>query len=98
MALASESGSQPVIQTAELHRNLVAVHCFNDGNGRTARLMMTYHLLRHGYPLAIISIEKRPGYLASLDESNAGRSQPFSAFVIQCLQDSIAGLIGESHS
>jgi Fic family protein len=97
MALASESGSQPVIQAAELHDNLVAVHPFNDDNGRTARLM-NYHLLRHGYPFAIIPIEKRPEYLASLDESNAGRSQPFSAFVIQCMQDSIARFIGESHS
>lgn len=98
MTLANEPGSHPVIQAAELHYNLVAVHPFNDGNGRTARLMMNYHLLRHGYPLAIIPVEKRPEYLASLDESNAGRSQPFSAFVIQCLQDSIARLIGESHS
>ena len=32
------------------HRRLVEIHPFNDGNGRTARLLMNLVLLRGGYP------------------------------------------------
>ncbi len=37
LGLANREGVHPVLQAAELHYNLVAVHPFNDGNGRTAR-------------------------------------------------------------
>ena len=32
------------------HRRLVEIHPFNDGNGRTARLLMNLILIRGGYP------------------------------------------------
>jgi Fic family protein len=48
LELANLKGVHPVLQAAELHYNLVAIHPFADGNGRTARLLMNYHLLRHG--------------------------------------------------
>lgn len=34
----------------EAHRRLVDIHPFNDGNGRTARLLMNLILLRGGFP------------------------------------------------
>jgi Fic family protein len=34
----------------EAHRRLVDIHPFNDGNGRTARLLINLVLLRDGYP------------------------------------------------
>lgn len=94
-SLANQCDSHPVIQAAELHDNIVAVHPFNDGNGRTARLMMNYLLLRHGYPLVIVPVETRHEYLAALDEANTGRSEPFSAFLIRCVKNSILRLVGE---
>lgn len=96
ITLANQPQIHPVIQAAELHYNIVAIHPFNDGNGRTARLMMNYHLLRQGYPLTIVPVEKRPEYLAALEDANAGRSEPFSAFTIQCVLDSIIKVVGES--
>lgn len=96
ISLANQPHPHPIIQAAEFHYNIVAVHPFNDGNGRTARLMMNYHLLRHGYPLAIVPIDKRSDYLAALDEANTGRSQPLSTLLIQCVEDSIYRLIGEA--
>jgi Fic family protein len=49
-----------VLQASELHDNMVAVHPFADGNGRTARLLMNYDLLRHGFPHVIVPVERRP--------------------------------------
>ncbi len=44
----------PVLQAAEMHERLVSIHPFVDGNGRTARLVMNFILLQHGYPIVIL--------------------------------------------
>jgi Fic family protein len=55
------------------HRRLVDIHPFNDGNGRTARLLMNLVLLRGGYPPVAVRPEDRPAYLHALQEAQAGR-------------------------
>lgn len=94
LQLAHRVGVHPALQAAELHYNIVVIHPFADGNGRTARLLMNYHLLRHDYPLAIIEIERRAEYLAALERANSGECAPFAAFVITSIQRSIERLIG----
>lgn len=93
--LANAPGTPPALQAAELHYNLVAIHPFNDGNGRTARLLMNYHLLRNGYPHAIIEVTQRAEYLAALEEANAGRCERFAALVLRGAERSIWRLIGK---
>lgn len=93
--VASRAGVHPAIQAAELHYNLVAVHPFADGNGRIARLLMNAHMLRHGYPLVVIEVERRAEYLAALEEANEGRRERFAVFVIESAERSIMRLIGE---
>jgi Fic family protein len=96
LELANQKGAPPALQAAELHYNLVAIHPFNDGNGRTARLLMNYHLLRHGYPHAVIEVGERAEYLVALEEANDGRCGPFAAFVLRSVARSIRRLIGDS--
>jgi Fic family protein len=55
------------------HRRLVDIHPFNDGNGRTARLLMNLILVRGGYPPVAVRPEDRPAYVAALQEAQAGR-------------------------
>ncbi len=62
----------------EAHRRLVAIHPFNDGNGRTARLLMNLILIRAGYPPVAIRPQDRPAYLDALQHAQPG--QPASAF------------------
>lgn len=60
-------------QTAfEAHRRLVGIHPFNDGNGRTARLLMNLVLARAGYPPVAIRPEDRPAYIAALEIDQRG--------------------------
>ena len=40
------------------HRRLVDIHPFNDGNGRTARLVMNLILIRGGYPIRSLQQEQ----------------------------------------
>lgn len=54
------------------HRRLVEIHPFNDGNGRTARLLMNLVLIRAGYPPVAVRPEDRPSYIRALQEARAG--------------------------
>ncbi|MGB6942951.1 MAG: Fic family protein [Bryobacteraceae bacterium] len=54
------------------HRRLVDIHPFNDGNGRTARLVMNLILIRGGYPPIAVRPEDRPEYIRALQQSQAG--------------------------
>ena len=48
----------PLVRSALLHLNLIAIHPFNDGNGRTARILAAMELVRDGIrPPELISIE-----------------------------------------
>ena len=94
LELANRAGVHPVLGAAGLHCNLVAVHPFADGNGRTARLMMNYHLLRCGLPLTIIEVERRGEYLAALEEANAGRPVPLAGFIAGSVERSIGRVLG----
>lgn len=51
------------------HRRLVDIHPFNDGNGRTARLLMNLVLLRGGYPPISVRPEDRLAYISALQQS-----------------------------
>lgn len=55
------------------HRRLVAIHPFNDGNGRTARLLMNLVLIRGAYPPVAIRPEDRPAYIRALQLAEAGQ-------------------------
>ena len=55
------------------HRRLVDIHPFNDGNGRTARLLMNLVLIRGGYPPVAVRPEDRLDYIRSLQQAQAGQ-------------------------
>lgn len=56
--LRSPQGDPPLIRSALLHLNLIAIHPFNDGNGRTARILAGMELIRDGIRAPeLISIE-----------------------------------------
>ena len=65
----------PVALASEAHYQLVTIHPFVDGNGRTARLLMNMILLMTGYPLAIIRKTDRLAYINSLEKAQLGKSK-----------------------
>lgn len=60
---------------ADTHFELVTIHPFTDGNGRTARLLMNLILIQAGYPAAVIKKEERLKYLNSLEKAQLGGSK-----------------------
>ncbi len=74
------------------HRRLVDIHPFNDGNGRTARLVMNLMLIRGGYPPIAVRPEDRPEYIRALQRSQAGHgSESFD----NLLYDRLDATLGE---
>ncbi|MBP9014277.1 MAG: Fic family protein [Smithella sp.] len=66
---------------AILHRELVTIHPFIDGNGRAARLLMNLALLQTGYPVAIIPPVLRREYLDTLNKTHKGDDKPFNKLI-----------------
>ncbi|MBN8596974.1 MAG: Fic family protein [Planctomycetes bacterium] len=95
--LSGDAGVHPVLRAAELHYNLVAIHPFADGNGRTSRLMMNALLLASGYPLVVIEVDRRAEYLRALDEANQGRVEAFGGFVLSATERSLGRILGDTH-
>ncbi len=79
-------GEHPIHIAAYLHDELVRIHPFIDGNGRTARLLMNLYLLGKGY--VIISLkgdaESRIAYYKALEASHVENSpEAFKSLVAQ---------------
>jgi Fic family protein len=64
------------------HFDLVTIHPFGDGNGRTSRLMMNFIQQYHHLPIAPVHNEDRGEYIQSLMQSREEKSlEPFFDFM-----------------
>lgn len=74
----------PSLETiAYSHLQLAKIHPFLDGNGRCARLVMNYHLLKQGYAPVTIPIERKDEYFACLEAFKVEKEiTPFINFLI----------------
>jgi Fic family protein len=57
----------PVVRATLLHGEFVKIHPFIDGNGRTARLLLNFEMMKYGYTPVIIKNEQRASYYDVLD-------------------------------
>ena len=71
----------PVERAAKMHADLVIIHPFRDGNGRTSRLVMNLELMRAGFPTVIIPVEDRAAYYENLGK--AGKDTDYGPFAQQ---------------
>lgn len=83
------AGVRGLFAAAVAHTWLVTVHPFVDGNGRVARLLMNLMLMRHGYPIAIVTKEDRLRYYDALEFSQASDLTPFVVLVAECIEESL---------
>lgn len=82
----------PVLIAAYLHDELVHIHPFIDGNGRTSRLLMNLYLLRHGYMLVVLKgkDEDRIAYYTALESSHVNDSpEAFQLLIIESERQSL---------
>ena len=84
--------THPVLTAAYLHDELVRIHPFIDGNGRTSRLLMNLYLLRNGY--TIINLkggnEDKISYYKALEASHVDNDpKAFQKFVAEAEKASL---------
>ncbi|MFY8035509.1 MAG: Fic family protein, partial [Cyclobacteriaceae bacterium] len=60
------------------HFDLVSIHPFTDGNGRTSRLVMNYIQAYHQQPLTLVNAADRAAYISAITQSREQENlEPF---------------------
>ena len=67
---------------AESHWSFLRIHPFDDGNGRTARLLTNYVLLRKEMPPIVIKSDDRDRYFGALHNADLGHMLPLARFML----------------
>jgi Fic family protein len=78
-----------IIWAAVAHTWFVTIHPFIDGNGRTARILMNLILMRHGYPISIISKEDRYRYYDTLEIAQTSDLSAFLSLMVECIHEGL---------
>jgi len=71
----------PVKLSAYAHHRLVDIHPFQDGNGRTARLLMNLILVNKGYCVVSIPPVLRHDYISALQQAQRSEAPSDAAFI-----------------
>lgn len=80
--LAEKQGSLHSIELAAYaHRRLVDIHPFQDGNGRTARLLMNLILINRGYCIVSIPPVLRHNYIVALQQAQREKNPSDESFL-----------------
>ncbi len=80
------SALHPVQLAALAHYKFVYIHPFEDGNGRTSRLLMNVILMQSGFPPVIVRKQDRHEYFRHLASANEGDVRPFVRFIAACTE------------
>ena len=71
----------PIELASSLHNKFVNIHPFTDGNGRAARLLMNWILLRNKFPPIIIEVSNKEQYYKAIEDADKGDQKPFAVFL-----------------
>ena len=95
----------PILRSVEAHLEIARIHPYEDGNGRTARLVQNFCLQERGYPAPIIKESERQLYFKLLRQALKDRSEskssiekpsdmeiPFHEFVASKVLESARGM------
>lgn len=84
----------PVLCAAWLHHRFVHIHPFADGNGRVARALMNWHLIKADFLPIAITHDRRIPYLYALQQADAGDLLPFVEFLLRSLRFMVHQVVG----
>jgi len=83
----SKESFNPVLIASEFHYKFIRIHPFDDGNGRTARILMNFILLQNGFPPVIIKTDDKINYfgesIVPLTHKFIEKAEKFEKFYIK---------------
>jgi Fic family protein len=89
----AQQNFNPILIAAEFHYKFIRIHPFDDGNGRTARILMNFILMQFHYPPVIVKTEDKANYFAALQLADAGNIEAFVEYIAQNLVRSLEIMI-----
>jgi Fic family protein len=75
----------PVVIASLFHHEFTAIHPFDDGNGRMARLLMNLVLMQNGLPPIVIKQQDRNNYYQVLRRADTGEYEPLIEYNAESL-------------
>jgi Fic family protein len=75
----------PVELGAILHNKLVRLHPFSDGNGRTARVVMNWILMKNKFPMFYIELRDKIHYYEAIEEGDKGNDGAIIHYIASVL-------------
>ncbi len=86
---ANKNKLHPFELATTIHAKLAWIHPFEDGNGRSARAIMNWILMKKGYPMFFIPFEKREEYYLTLEEADKGDNKTYIARMLNLIIDQV---------
>lgn len=77
----------PVEVGAILHNKLVRIHPFADGNGRTARVVMNWFLMKHKFPMFYVELRDKINYYKAIEEGDKGNDEAIVHYIAKVLME-----------
>jgi Fic family protein len=72
-----------------IHAKLTWIHPFEDGNGRLARTIMNWLLIKNGFPMFFIPFEKREEYYLTLEEADKENNKRYVSKMLRLIIDQV---------
>lgn len=69
------------VEAGWMHHRFVRTHPFQDGNGRTSRMLMAYAFIRRGEPPPVVPAGGRVDYINALEAANTGNLRAFTDYL-----------------
>ncbi|MFH0798506.1 MAG: Fic family protein [Candidatus Woesearchaeota archaeon] len=86
---ANKNRLHPFELAAMTHAKLAWIHPFEDGNGRTARAIMNWILIKKGYPMFFIPIEKREEYYMTIEKADNRNFKGYVSGMLRLIIDQV---------
>lgn len=85
----------PLAIAADFHQRFEHIHPFEDGNGRTGRLLFNWILLYYGYPPILFLYQNRRTYFNALNQADEGRKNKWYWYCIRTYKQSMQWLLDQ---
>jgi Fic family protein len=82
-------GLSPIEVAAHAHFWFAVIHPFTNGNGRTARLLTNFILLRNHYPFVVFNDNEKRQYRSLLYKADNGDFEPFLKYIARLAEQGI---------
>ncbi len=90
-------GLHPLLTAAWFHHRFTQIHPFADGNGRVARALLTWHLVKERFLPIVITRDIRAGYIEALGKADGGDLTPLVGLLVRLQTDTIVKAINVRH-